>query len=197
MNKLLALRGARILVALLVFVAIVAQIAKLHSLGTFNPSNFFSFFTIESNILAAAVLVYIVATDKRHDTLRGAATLFMVITGIIYTLLLAGTDVQTPLPWVNAVLHYIFPVYMLIDWFADAPERAVALKRAALWLIFPVVYAVYSLVRGSIVHWYPYPFLNVDKLGYSTVFVNCLFVALFGVALAYGISVLPKLRHHG
>jgi hypothetical protein len=76
-------------------------------------SNFFSFFTIQSNLLAALLLVTIgtyILLGKSGRTvayLRGALTLYMTMTGIIYVLLLSGYEqtLQTTIPVVNIMLH--------------------------------------------------------------------------------------------
>lgn len=163
---------------------------SLQTNSTFNPVNFFSFFTIESNIFAAFVFI---ATSLHHfagkntanlTLLRGAAALYMTITGVVYVALLSGLEesLNTPTPWVNIVLHYIFPVVALLDWFVDRPARRVSFKQSLVWLLFPVVYLGYSLIRGSIVGWYPYPFLNPANGGYGTVAVVCAGIALLGLA---------------
>jgi hypothetical protein len=57
---------------------------------------------------------------------------------------------------------------------------------AVLWsLLFPVLWLAYTLVRGAIWKWYPYPFLDVSSHGYARVVVNALVVAVvFGVVAA-------------
>ncbi len=198
MNKKLVLTAVRGLVVIVVFAAIGAQIDNLARSNVFNPGNFFSFFTIESNVFGAVIMAtagYLGLRGKRIDSWRGAATLYMATTGIIYALLLARADVQTPLPWVNAVLHYIFPVVMVADWLIDAPKAAIAIKRALAWLSFPLAYAAYSLIRGAITGWYPYPFLNTDKIGYGSVAINCVVVAIVAAGLTALIGNLPRLRN--
>ncbi|HKR82384.1 MAG TPA: Pr6Pr family membrane protein [Candidatus Saccharimonadales bacterium] len=165
----------------------------------FRITNFFSFFTIESNILGALTLLVsagFLLAGKRPRWLgyvRGAATLYMVVTGIVYGLLLRNIDVQITHPWVNNVLHYIFPCVLLADWLADRPA-ALAFKKALWWLAFPFMYLAYSLVRGSIVHWYPYPFLNPQPHGYARVATASAVIALVGVALTL---LLAKSTHLG
>ena len=92
--------------------------------------------------------------------LRGAATLYMGITGMIFSLLLSGADVQTPIPWVNSTLHYVFPLFIVIDWLVDRSVRPLSFRQGLIFLAYPVAYGVYSLIRGPIVDWYPYPFLD-------------------------------------
>jgi len=190
----------RLVTATVVAAAIITQLVYgIQTIDGFTVTNFFSFFTIESNIIGAVVfgITGVAALQKRSVErlayLRGAATLYMTITGIVYVLLLSNADVQTPLPWVNLVLHYIFPVIIVIDWLLDNPVRSIRFKKALVWLIFPLVYAAYSFVRGASTGWYPYPFLNVDALGAHDVLVNCLFIAAGGVLAVGAIVGLAKL----
>lgn len=190
----------RFIIAAVVLAAVITQLLYgVQHIANFDPANFFSFFTIESNILGAiAFLLAGWATWKSKNIphlvmYRGATTLYMVITGIVYSVLLANADVQTPIPWVNVVLHYIFPVVILVDWLIDPPKKPIAFRRTILWLLFPVTYAAYSLIRGAYVHWYPYPFLNVDQLGYQQVLINSLGIALASIVMAIAIAWLPLL----
>ena len=70
-------------------------VALVQSTGT--VANFFSFFTVQSNILAVVLLLGGGLADPRSPRwayFRGAVTLYMVITGIVYAVLLADVDVQ-------------------------------------------------------------------------------------------------------
>ena len=183
----------KVLFGLLGFSAVTTEIAVLIERSAFNPSNFFSFFTILSNILAFTTLfvgAYYLASGKNRknsDILRGAATLYMVITGIVFSLLLANIEgaTLTAVPWDNTVLHYIMPVALLVDWIIDRSKIKLSNKTALLWLMFPIVYVVYSLIRGSIVGWYPYPFLNPATSGYGGLLVIVLGIALLSIVLSF------------
>lgn len=122
----------------------------------------------------------------------------MVTTGIVYMLLLSGLEEspQTPTPWVNTVLHYVVPVYALVDWRWDPPRPPVPFRRGLLWLLFPLAYAVYSLVRGPIVDWYPYPFLDPDNenQGYGGVLVTALVIAAALVGLVAALTAINHVR---
>ena len=52
--------------------------------------------------------------------------------------------------------------------------------RALWWTAFPLTYAAYSLLRGPLVDWYPYGFLNPTTDGGWTK------VAMYVVAIAVG-----------
>ena len=188
--------------ALLIPVTIAIQLAhSLEQVRGFSTVNFFSYFTIESNLFAAVVFLmsaYVMwkrKKDPQLESLRGAAVLYMVVTGIIYNLLLRGDSLGSLLPWVNDVIHRVFPVIMLFDWLYYRPERKFSAKEAMLWLIYPVVYAVYTLVHGPLArHWYPYPFINAAQHGYARVGLNCVVIAVSMVVLAFMIAKLPGLK---
>lgn len=76
----------------------------------------------------------------------------------------------------------VMPLAVLADWLYEPPESTVRMRRVGYWLIYPLVYLVYTLVRGSIVGFYPYPFLNPEKAGgRGAVALYCL--AIFAVFL--------------
>jgi hypothetical protein len=55
---------------------------------------------------------------------------------------------------------------------------------AVLSLIFPVLWLAFTLVRGAVIHWYPYPFIDVTRLGYPKAALNCVWVAALFLGLA-------------
>ncbi|MGI8411933.1 MAG: Pr6Pr family membrane protein, partial [Solirubrobacteraceae bacterium] len=61
---------------------------------------------------------------------------------------------------------------------------------AWLSLIFPIGWLAFTLIRGAIAHWYPYPFIDVTQLGYGRAAVNCIWVALLTLGLAASAAVL-------
>ncbi len=187
--------------AVLIPVTIAVQLAySLEQAQNFSLVNFFSYFTIQSNLFAAVILLmsaYFLRKRKKDpqlESLRGAATLYMVITGIIYNLLLRGND-ATLLAWVNDVLHRVVPLVMLFDWLYWPSARKFGAKEALLWLIYPVVYAAYTLIHGPFArHWYPYPFIDVGQYGYARVALNCAVIAVGMVILALALSRVPRLK---
>ena len=173
MNKRLYLIGFRLFFAALNIAAVAAQLIYSSQYGIgFSLVNFFSFFTILSNVFVAVVFVmsafYLVTGRKpsaTDDVLRGASVLYMAITGIVYSILLAGVDVDLTLPWVNLQLHYIMPIVVVADWLYQPQQTKLTLKKITPWLIFPALYLVYTLIRGLVVRWYPYPFLDPARVG--------------------------------
>lgn len=182
----------RLFFGLLGLGAVVTEIVVLVHRGTFVPTNFISFFTIQANLLASIILltsavVLFKNKQSRCDMWRGASTLYMAMTGIIFAILLSGLDanVLTAVPWDNTVLHYIMPIAVFIDWLLYPPKQPLAFKRTLFWLAYPLAYLTYTLIRGHYVQWYPYPFLNVSERGYSAVLVSSVGVAILVAGLAW------------
>lgn len=192
MNKNSLLTGARIFFAFLGFSGFITEIVTLRERGTLIPAQFFSYFTIESNLIAVVVLILSALPPanktqrERIALLRGSSSLNMIVVGIVFSLLLAGLEGNlTAAPWTNISLHYIMPAFVAFDWIMDLPKTRIAFRSALVWMIFPTVYLTYSLIRGHFVGWYPYPFLNPTEQGYPGVAVTCIGIALGATLLTW------------
>lgn len=188
----------RLFFALLAFGAIVTEIATLIERDRFIPGNFFSYFTIEMNLIAAAVFLasILVSPSRRLNMLRGASTLFSAIGSVAFILLLSGIEGAefTAVPWDNIVLHYVMPLAVVADWFIDPVRPEIHFREGLAWLTFPVAYAVYSLIRGPFVDWYPYPFLDPGENGYVGVAIAFVFILLLAAALIRAITAFTGRR---
>jgi hypothetical protein len=112
-----------------------------------------------------------------------------VIVFIVYGLLLRNIDLGNLQPWVNTVIHYIFPLVVLADWLYQPPRSTLRFGQMGYWLIYPLIYLVYTLIRGAIVGFYPYPFLNPATAGgYGGVALYC--VAIFVAFLIVGAGLI-------
>lgn len=163
----------------------------------FNVANFFSFFTIDSNIIAAAALLWAALAHVRSprlDIVRGAATLYMVITGIVTVVLLRNIDVDLTLPAVDLILHTIIPIVMIADWLIDPPTTRFGVRQVGYWFAFPLAWLAYTLARGPLADWYPYPFLNPLNGGYGVVTAYCVGVVLAGVAVSAVLAWAGRMR---
>lgn len=180
--------------------AIVTEIATLVERHRFNAGNLFSFFTVESNTLAVISLVVgslaaAAGTTSRTLTyFRGAVALYMTTTLLIFIVLLSGYPSRelTAVPWDNTVLHYIMPIVIILDWLVVRVPGAVAFRSAIMWLAYPLAYLGYSLIRGSIVHWYPYPFMNPSIHGYLGVVITSVVIAAVLVVLTWIVASAPR-----
>lgn len=178
---------ARLGFAATAIVAMTYQFAEIQDQGR-SEGNFFSFFTIQSNILAVAALCLLVlmpraARTSLFDGVRSGIVLYIAITGIVFALLLAGLqeELQTTIPWVDFVVHKLVPIALVVDWLLDPPRHRLAWWTAIAWLAYPAAWFAFTLVRGEIVDWYPYPFVDVARHGYGGVLLD-------GAALVVGFA---------
>lgn len=197
MNKKTTLIGLRLFFGLLSLTAITTQLAIQINSGS-SIVNFFSYFTNLSNLLAAIVIiigaVYLIIHRKltvRDEIVRGTSVACMALVGIVFSVLLRNVDLGHLLPWVNIVLHYIMPVVIMVDWLYQPPNTKLTFKQTLLWLIFPLLYLVYSIIRGAIVGFYAYPFFNPLKSGgYVGVTFYCIGIAITFFFLSWLLMIL-------
>jgi hypothetical protein len=164
---------------------------------------FFSFFTIQSNILVAVCFTFLWLKPKSKWGLffskpknTTAITLYITIVGLVYNAILrflwAPTGFQKV---VDELLHLVIPILVLLYWILFVPKKTLEFKNIFPWLIFPAVYLVYTLIRGAFFSFYPYPFIDVILLGYNKVLINSFFMLLaflfFGI-LFIGIGKIKK-----
>lgn len=183
----------RLVFAALVLVAQVAQFSVSVRLGL-GIVNFFSYFTNLGNLIA--VVVFVVGAvrlarglpeTRAWAVVRYCSVVNMVFVGLVFNVLLAGLDLGPLYPWVNVVLHMVMPVAVLVDWIVLPPRGRQPWRDVPIALVFPVAYSVYSLVRGPITGFYPYPFYDVDAVGGVGPLV------LYLLALIVGLAVLAVL----
>ncbi|POH68633.1 hypothetical protein E3O57_01795 [Cryobacterium sp. TMN-39-2] len=190
----------RLSAAALTLIAVGATFFSTASRATINPFNFFGFFTIQSNLLAAAalsataVLVLLGRTAPAWLVLaRAATTAYMIVVGLVYNTLLVGLPGGVELPWANTVLHVVFPVYCLLDWALVADRGPLPWRRLWVVLVYPVLWCAVVLVRGATDGWVPYPFLN-PVTGYGSVLLYVLLIAVAVITAGAAVFGLSRLR---
>lgn len=181
--------------------ALSYQLGKGPEEPGFGVGNFFSFFTVQSNLLAVVALAAaaIVPPSERSpwlEALRGAAVLYMAITGLVFALFLAGDQhhLHTDTLLVNFVVHRLLPVVMFVDWILDPPNLRLPRRVALAWLAYPLAYLGYTLIRGAAVDWYPYPFVDVSALGYGGVTLRCALLLVGMLAAAAAVDAIGNHR---
>ena len=180
-------------VAALILIAVGTEFGSGWARPGFSAVNFFSFFTIVCNLFGAAVFSAVAAgaivDERRRGVLRGAAVLALSVVGVVFSLLLTAVDSDI-VPWVNVVVHDVSPVAFVADWCLDPPAVRLGWNDAAWWFLIPGGYVVYTLIRGAVSGWYPYPFLNAAAIGYPAVAAYLLGILAFRVAVAAALLAL-------
>lgn len=190
----------RLATAVLTVAAVVATVAEAASRGRINPFNIFGYFTIQSNLLLAALylLLGVLALTGRArpswaEPARAACVTYIVLVGVVYAVLLAplGAAGGVPVAWANTVLHIVTPIYAVVDWVLAPGRRRLPDRGVGPILIYPVVWLIVVLIRGATDGWVPYPFLDPEQ-GYGRIAVMVLVISL-GVA-AFGWLVVRSTR---
>ena len=127
-----------------------------------------------------------------------ALAVYITIVGAVYNIILRFLWAPHGLQrFVDEALHSLIPTLFIIYWFAWIPKKSLEWKHAFPWLVYPLVYCVYIMIRGAFSSLYPYPFIDVTALGYSKVILNSLvlsFVFLIVGLLYVGIGKLITAR---
>ena len=156
--------------------------------------NFFSFFTVLTNTLVVVVLSYALvnreSAAKRFflaPTVSSAIATSIVVVSLAYNLLLRHLWSPTGFQFIaDELLHDVMPMLFVIYWWRCVPKGTLRFKHIGGWVIYPLVYFGYVLLRGHLLGQYQYPFIDVDSLGYPQVFVNAggILAGFVGIALA-------------
>ncbi|WP_104084340.1 Pr6Pr family membrane protein [Cryobacterium sp. Y11] len=193
----------RLAVAVVGIVAIVSTFYDTATRATINPFNFFGYFTMQSNIILVLVLLVtaLVSFSGRRQrpslvVARGCATTYIVITGVMYNVLLAGLEGGVSLAWANTVLHIILPIYAALDWVIFSDRSPLPVNKIWIPLVYPIVWIIVIIIRGATDGWVPYPFLDPAQ-GYGVVALYALAIAVATVvfaAIVWGISRVHGVR---
>jgi hypothetical protein len=139
------------------------------------------FFTIISNLALAVAMTMVAAGRRLSPMLLGGLTLAILLVGIVYWALLRGLHpLSGAALTADYLLHDASPLLMAAYWLMFVPRGSLKLSAPWRWSLFPVLYFLYVLARGQLDHRYPYPFIDVGKLGWLQVALNA-----GGIALAF------------
>ncbi len=165
--------------------------------------NFFSYFTILSNILVAlALTVPAIAPNSKlgrwslSESVRAAVTMYIVVVGVVYHFLLAPT--WNPQGWslvANNLLHYVMPIAFAVDWLVFTLKGRLRWVDPARWLVVVLVYGGWTLLHGKLSGWWPYWFVDVDQLGLGKAMIY--FAGLLVFFLIVGLVVVAIDRTFG
>jgi hypothetical protein len=150
---------------------------------------YFSYFTLTTNLLVAGYCTVILLGKpdtrlkrffSRLSTVT-AITFYIVIVGVVYNIILRPLwKPEGFQQLVNELLHSVVPLLFLLYWLLSVPRTGLPYKAVLPWMLYPLIYIVFVLIRGAFSGFYPYPFIDVGKLGSSRVLLNAvLFTGAF------------------
>ena len=160
---------------------------------------YFSFFTITSNLMLAAIYLSDLIAWRwlewwRTPWVRGMMAGAIALVMAVYHFLLFGlADIDIWFIIADRTLHYVDPVLYIVWWLAVVPHGRLRWGQIPLMLVYPLVYIAYAMARGAVTAQYPNPFLAADKLGYAQVAINCVFMFVGVIAIYAAVIWLDRL----
>jgi hypothetical protein len=177
----------RIFLAVLAITAWFALAAQLYIIIRYRNNSvaatvvqYFSYYTILTNLMIAWVTTSLFIrredTSKKQKMLT-AILVYIMTVGLTYNVILRSLWKPEGLQLLaDNLLHTVIPVLYLVFWIAFVRKQSLQWKDIFSWLIYPLVYLIYILIRGAYYGVYPYPFIDAAQLGYAKVTVNALAV---------------------
>jgi len=200
-----SVRFIALISALLGWFAVITQLFLIIDNREVSITNtlfrFFGFFTIDTNIIVALCFTFIFLGTKyrlgrffSNPSTFTAITVYITIVGIVYNVILRSLWAPTGLQkTVDELLHTVIPALVIIFWLAFAPIEQLKWKNVFAWLVYPIVYMIYALIQGYITKWYPYPFVDVNEIGYNKALINAGGVLLIIFLLSLALIATGKL----
>ena len=165
------------------------------------------YFTNLSNLLGVAYAAAALCMPKADlRTLRGMAVLALGVTAVVFHTLLASVFGPYIFPtlswWGNLLVHTLTPGLMVGEWLLFRGEKPLERYHPVIWLGFPAAYfavtvflAKLGILMPNSGTAYPYPFLDVWKLGWGSVLRNVILMGAGFLALGYGLVGADTLRY--
>ncbi|MEP6564895.1 MAG: Pr6Pr family membrane protein [Mesorhizobium sp.] len=144
----------------------------------------FSFFTILTNIGAVLVHVSLLSSTGyawlpgfAGPRVRAGVAVSIALVFIVYAAVLARLwQPQGLFLLCDVLLHYVTPVLFVLWWLVAGADGSTRWRDISWWMLYPIAYLVYALVRAPIAGEVPYPFLDVAKNGAASVAIAALAV---------------------
>lgn len=161
---------SRLLTAAVCLVALVHRMLWGMGSQSIASDNFFAYLTIQSNTAFAVLCVVagIIAMRTPEDppwltTARALVLSWTITAGLAFGLIVwqAGVrGIPISVPWSDVVLHFILPAWTIVAWTLGPGRRAAHWRVVPYALLYPIVWGVFTIWRGSVIGWYPYYFLD-------------------------------------
>lgn len=152
----------------------------------------FLYMTIWTNILVCVTFWNLLLNRKnlltRHSSMS-AILVYILIVGIVYHFALAHLWNPTGKLWItDKIFHYCCPVMFTTYWLFFLPKERLPYQKSLIWLWYPVVYAMLTLVHGLLTKQYPYPIFNLETMPVVDVLRNTMLT--YVTYLVFGVIVI-------
>ncbi|TBN56049.1 hypothetical protein EYE40_00790 [Glaciihabitans arcticus] len=188
----------RLAIAATLLIALGYQIVDKITHNDMVASEYYSFFTIQSSFLAAAVLVWGGVVALRHPldgpfltSVRMSVLTYAIVTAGVYNGLLRGIPAEgyVGLPWPGELMHVWVPIAILVDWLLSPGRLPLRWKALRIVIVYPIAWLVYTFLKGAATGWFPYPFLEpatgILSIAIYVLAIAALVVGIASLAIAY------------
>jgi hypothetical protein len=187
----------KVFIAVIGWFAVIAQYYLMLKNSTLPEGEttirFFSYFTILTNVLVASFFTQQLFSQREEPDFT-AIVVYIFVVGAIYQVILRPLWSPSGLQKiVDELLHSFVPVAVFCYWYFFQ-VKSTAYGKIKYWLIYPVIYLVFVLIRGNSSGFYPYPFVDLKAHSGSDVVRNCILVALLFMSVSFLFVFLKKIR---
>lgn len=186
-------RNFEIIATIIVLGAVFSQYAEvIYKVFTYREETllnetlrYWGYMTIWTNTLVGIIFFASWTNLKfldffRNYALQSATVVYIFIVAIIYHLFLRLTEFDNLISQINDFnFHTLIPAIYIIYWLLTIPKKKLNITAVLKWMIYPAIYGLFVVIKGELNNSYPYPFFNVNEIGYGKVLLYGLELAVF------------------
>jgi hypothetical protein len=156
------------------------------------------FFTVITNLLLAIVMTAVALGRRASPFLLGGVTLAILLVGAVYMTLLRGLiELSGGALLADLLLHKVAPLAMAGWWLLFAPRAKLRWRAPWWWALYPLAYFGYAVARGLGGDKYPYPFMDVGRLGWPQTLLNAAGIAMAFLVAGFALVWIDSWRPLG
>ena len=142
---------------------------------------YFSYYTTLSNTLVLIMFAGLsfwseheIGLLLKDANVVAAITFYIVTVGIANYLIYGWQALSFHNRISDLLVHAVVPFTTAIYWLLEGDKQNLEFSKLGYWFIFPIAYAVYTMIHGKWSKFYPYDFTNIQELGLKVVLLNTL-----------------------
>lgn len=169
----------------------------------------YRYYTLQSNLLCFVYSLAILILERKSTSsswfatdFKGAVTMAITVTMLVYQFMLSDTPFSMGAgdgALQNLITHLLLPLMVIFDWLLFDEKGRFSNTAPIQWLGIPLLYFAYALIAAPLGvtysggRRYPYPFLDVDALGWISTLKTVAILVLAFLILGYMIWGVDRL----
>jgi hypothetical protein len=136
-------------------------------------------FTNLTNLSIAVTFTGLLVGWKRfanQSLLGGIAVSSGLVLVTSYWLISSPFDLSSGADVADVLLNFVVPLAVLAFWFESVPKGKLTFRDPFLWLIYPLIYFDYAILRGAAEGVFAYRFINGIAVGWGRTFWTALLI---------------------